>query len=442
MKRYETYKETSSKFIKNIPSHWKKLKVKYLVDRNTYYPVGDGDHGSIKPSMYQTNGIPYIRVQNLSWDGKIDISNAVYISEEIQKANKKSNLFPGDILIAKTGATIGKLGLISEEIKEANTTSSVGKLTVDLKFFNPKYILYCFQSKNFNDQMWLEASQKSAQPGFNIDDLIEFELAIPKRTEQTQIANYLDYKTGLIDAIIAQKETLIKKLKEQRQAIINEAVTKGLNPNVKLKDSGIKWLGDIPEHWELVKLKYLVNHSTAKGDGNSELKIALENIESGTGRLLRNDEKEFEGDLKIFEKDDILFNKLRPYLSKVLIAPEDGECVSELLVFKAREKKVFYKFLFHRLSSEQIISIVDSSTYGAKMPRASIDFILELPIPVPEISEQEAISDFIDKKQRKIDISSNELKLSIEKLKEYRQSIISEAVTGKVDVRDWQAPKS
>ena len=254
---YKKYNITGSNFIKKVPSHWKKLKVKHLVDRDTYYPVGDGDHGSIKPSMYQDEGIPYIRVQNLSWDGTIDISNAVYISEEVQKFNKKSNLFPGDILIAKTGATIGKLGLITNEIKEANTTSSVGKLTVDIKNYNPKYILYCFQSKNFNDQIWLEASQKSAQPGFNIDDLTEFEIASPKLQEQTQIANYLNYKTGLIDAIIEKKEHLIKKLKLQRQAIINEAVTKGLNPNAKMKDSGIVWLGEIPEHWEVIKLKYL-----------------------------------------------------------------------------------------------------------------------------------------------------------------------------------------
>ena len=109
IKSFQSYKNTSSRFIPRIPTHWKKLRVKNLVDNSLYYPVGDGDHGSIKPEMYQEDGVPYIRVQNLSWHGKLNLKKVVYISKEVQIANKKSILKPGDILIAKTGATIGKL---------------------------------------------------------------------------------------------------------------------------------------------------------------------------------------------------------------------------------------------------------------------------------------------------------------------------------------------
>ena len=438
MKRYETYKDSGIIRVEKIPENWKVVNFRYLIDVLTDF-TANGSFGDLAKNVnYLEDG--FSRLIRLT-DLRANFSNkGVYLNEHSHKYLKKSELFGGEILLANVGAYAG-LAWVFENFQNK---ASLGPNMFLLKFketLNEKYAYIALTSYYLHSQL-LDKATSSAQPKLNKEDVKSCKFILPSLTEQTQIIKYLDYKTGLIDTIIAQKEELIKKLKEQRQAIINEAVTKGLNKDVKLKDSGIEWLGEIPEHWEVVKLKYLVNHSTAKGNGNSELKIALENIESGTGRLLRNDEKEFEGDLKIFEKDDILFNKLRPYLSKVLIAPEDGECVSELLVFKARQKKVFYKFLFHRLSSEQIISIVDSSTYGAKMPRASIDFILELPIPVPEIIEQETISDFINKKQRKIDISSNKLKLSIQKLKEYRQSLISEAVTGKIDVRDWQAPKS
>ena len=144
MKKYDSYKDSGIEWIGEIPSHWNIYKVKNLIDKSLYYQVGDGDHGSIKPEMYQEYGIPYIRVQNLSWSGKLILENVVFISEEIQSLNPKSKLLPNDILIAKTGATVGKLGLIPDDIAEANTTSSVGKLTVDKNRFFPKYILYSF----------------------------------------------------------------------------------------------------------------------------------------------------------------------------------------------------------------------------------------------------------------------------------------------------------
>lgn len=219
-------KDSGISWIGKIPKHWINKRVKDLADKNKYYPIGDGDHGSIKPSMYQNYGIPYIRVQNLNWNGEIDTSKIVYISKDIQNKNKKSKLFKDDILIAKTGATVGKLGLISEPIKEANTTSSVGKVTVDRKKYLPKFILYVFMSDYFQKRLKLIASQKSAQPGFNIDDLILFEISTPNSLEeQQQIATFLDEKTETIDAIIANLQAQITTLQELRKTLINDVVT-------------------------------------------------------------------------------------------------------------------------------------------------------------------------------------------------------------------------
>ncbi|GFD76960.1 hypothetical protein KUL113_63800 [Tenacibaculum sp. KUL113] len=426
-KAYETYKDTSSSFIKDIPSHWKKLKVKHLVDRNTYYPVGDGDHGSIKPSMYQQEGIPYIRVQNLSWGGTIDISNAVYISEDVQKANKKSNLFPGDILIAKTGATIGKLGLITDEIKEANTTSSVGKLTVDLKYYNPKYILYCFQSKNFNDQIWLEASQKSAQPGFNIDDLIEFEIASPKIQEQTQIAAYLDYHTQLIDTLIEKIEKSKEVLKEYRLSLVEKVL---INKKVNR-----------------IQLRHVVNSINRPIEYNDEkyfTKIGMYNWNRGLFLYPKTLGQDL-GDSKfqIIKEGDLIISGQFAWEGAVsLVTDNENDCIAShrFHVLNGKNDIILNEYLMAYFTSQEGHFILNDNSNGSagRNRPLNINNLLKEKIPVPNLDIQLEIKKVVKKEQKNIVYSSK----IIQKLKDYRQSLISEAVTGKIDVRDWQHPEN
>jgi len=129
-KRYPAYKDSGIEWLGEIPEHWNTYRIKNIINPYEYYPVGDGDHGSIKSEMYQSEGIPYVRVQNLSWGFDLNYDGLIYISEEVHKANQKSRLVPGDILIAKTGATIGKTAIIPDDIPEANTTSSFAKVPV------------------------------------------------------------------------------------------------------------------------------------------------------------------------------------------------------------------------------------------------------------------------------------------------------------------------
>ena len=116
MKKYSSYKPSGIKWIGDIPKTWEVIRVKHLVDKSKYYQIGDGDHGSIKPEMYVEKGIPYIRVQNLNWDGEIDLNGLVYITNKVHNKNLKSRIVIGDILIAKTGATIGKLGFVKSNV--------------------------------------------------------------------------------------------------------------------------------------------------------------------------------------------------------------------------------------------------------------------------------------------------------------------------------------
>ncbi|HOL22923.1 MAG TPA: restriction endonuclease subunit S, partial [bacterium] len=196
-----------------------------------------------------------------------------------------------------------------------------------------------------------------------------------------------------------------------------------------------------PEHWNLRRIRYLANIRNVKASDSDIDKtyVGLENIESKTGKLLTNgdDEQQFVGETaNIFKKGDVLFGKLRPYLAKCIIADFDGRCTSELLVLKTTSY-ILPKYLHFFMLSPKFIDVVNSSTYGAKMPRASWDFIGNLEIPLPSIKEQEDIVEYLTEFISRIDDLISDINTQIQKLKEYRQSLISEAVTGKIDVRDY-----
>ena len=211
-----------------------------------------------------------------------------------------------------------------------------------------------------------------------------------------------------------------------------------MKPYLAYKDSGIEWLGEIPANWEVKRLKFLVSQIVDKGESNG-FTVALENIESQTGRfIVPENPSELSGDLKRFKSNDVLFNKLRPYLAKVYLPVKDGACVGELLVLRPA-CYILSKFLYFRLLSRDFIEIVNGSTYGAKMPRASWDdFIRNLLIPTPDLNEQERICNFLDGKIDEINSSMTSLEKEIPLYYEYKTSLINEAVTGKIDVREYK----
>jgi restriction endonuclease S subunit len=267
-------------------------------------------------------------------------------------------------------------------------------------------------------------------------DLNTFDVAYPEIDEQKEIVAFLDRETAKIDEMVAKKQKMMELLKEKRQALITNAVTKGLYPKVKMKPSGIDWLGDIPDEWEVKRLNYLISNIVDKAADTSENNfiVALENLESWTGNLLSpKDQKLPEGDLKTFSEGDVLFGKLRPYLAKALLAEQKGLCVGEALVFRTK-KELLNKFLIYRILTKEFINYIDSSTQGAKMPRAEWEFIKTLQIAYPSIENQKRIVDHIERETARIDEMMKKVEMQIEKLQEYRQALITSAVTGKIMV--------
>ena len=408
-KRYERYKDSGVEWIGEIPEHWGVIKLKYV----TKLAYGDS-----------------LPTENREEEGEVDVFGS---NGKVGTHNVANTLSP--VIIVGRKGSYGKVTYSDKKCFAIDTTYYIDNRCTKS---NIKWLYYSLMVLELDKN-----SQDTGVPGLSREYAYNKYVPVPTVNEQVAIANFLDQKTAEIDDLIADKEKLIELLQEKRQAIITEAVTKGLNPNVRMKDSGIEWIGEIPEHWNLRRIRYLANIRNVKASDSDIDKtyVGLENIESKTGKLLTNgdDEQQFVGETaNIFKKGDVLFGKLRPYLAKCIIADFDGRCTSELLVLKTTSY-ILPKYLHFFMLSPKFIDVVNSSTYGAKMPRASWDFIGNLEIPLPSIKEQEDIVEYLTEFISRIDDLISDINTQIQKLEEYRQSLISEAVTGKIDVRDYVA---
>jgi len=264
---------------------------------------------------------------------------------------------------------------------------------------------------------------------------------VPPRPEQDQIVAYLRAQDAHIARYIKAKRDLIALLTEQKLRIIDQAVTRGLDVSAALKPSGVEWLGDVPQHWELRRLKFLARNVTEQTTTKAadEIYLALEHLESWTGiaRALEGD-VEFASTVKRFVPDDVLFGKLRPYLAKVTRANSAGVCVSEFLVLRSLNMYILPAYLEQLLRCKRVIDLINSSTAGAKMPRADWTFIGNVRLPVPAVSEQQAILSFIGRETKDLDATIQRANDEIKLVREYRDRLIADAVTGQVDVRGWK----
>ena len=409
MKAYPSYKEykpSNVDWLGEIPEHWEIRKLKYCFMLKTQKATGAR--------------IP-VALENIeSWTGK-------YLPSESEFEGDGIAFESHDILFGKLRPYLAKVWA-AEFAGEA-----IGDFFVlhPLKHMNSRFAAYYMRTSDFINL--IDGSTfGSKMPRASWDFFSSTPINLPPLSEQQMIADFLDRETAKIDSLIQKRNDLIKLLQEKRSAVISHAVTKGIDPTVRLKPSNVDWLGEIPEHWEIRKLKYCFMLKTQKATG-ARIPVALENIESWTGKYLPS-ESEFEGDGIAFESHDILFGKLRPYLAKVWAAEFAGEAIGDFFVLHPL-KHMNSRFAAYYMRTSDFINLIDGSTFGSKMPRASWDFFSSTPINLPPLSEQQMIADFLDRETAKIDSLIEKEKQIIEKMKEYRTALISAAVTGKIDVR-------
>lgn len=311
---------------------------------------------------------------------------------------------------------------------------SVINIVLYSKYMVPSFVNYLLKNYGFAEEFYRWGTGIVDDLwSTNFNRMKKILIPIPSREEQQKIAQFLDEKVFQIDSLIQKTRQSIEELKAYRQALITETVTKGLDPKVEMKNSKIDWFGQFPKHWKEVKLKYLVELRNEKSVyKKGEIYIGLENIEGFSGKInsVNNDYEESMTD--VFKKGDVLFNKLRPYLTKAFVAEFDGFCSGELLVFKKFLGE--RRFLLYYLLSKKFIEYVTSSTYGTKMPRANWDFIKELPIFLPDIMEQKQIVEYLDEKINHLEKLINMKEELIREMELYKKSFIYEYVTGKKEV--------
>ena len=421
--RYPEYKDSGVPWLGEIPSHWQSKRLKFLgeiVLGLTYSPEDI--------TTDTENSTLILRSSNVQ-NGKLAFDDNVFVTKNIPK---KMITTENDILICSRNgsrALIGKCALIEGQA----LNQAFGAFMTVYRSPYRKFIYYMLNSEIFKSQLGTFLTSTINQLTTQV--LGNFEISLPPDDEQKAINSFLDRELGKIDALIDKQQLLLDKLAEQRSAVITQAVTKGLNPNAEMKDSGVAWLGDVPSHWQNKRLKFSIGNISEKVDAQtSDLRyFGLENIQSFTGKIISDVELTSEGVGNAFQKGDVLFGKLRPYLAKVYLAEENGLSSTEALVFRAN-KEILPQFLKYYCLSPDFISAVNGTTFGSKMPRASWEDISSFRIVYPPVDEQIQIVEFIDQETQKIDQMTETVNRTIERLKEYRSTLITQAVTGKIKV--------
>ena len=423
MKKYESYKDSGIEWIGEIPSHWEVRKLKFVVK----YILGGGTPNSLNSKYWSDK----LNENSYLWVSIADITNSEYIQDTkkyITKEglkNSSAKIVPPYSILYSIYASLGKVAYSN---KELTTNQAILSIILKSEYYY-KFIFYYLKTLT---QIAIHLSNSTTQDNISLEILKNLYILTPPLPEQKQIASFLDEKVDKIEKAISKKEKLIKLLKEQKQIIINEAVTKGIDKNVEYKDSGVEWIGKIPKHWEVRKLKFLLRLCNDKVEIKNHKVIALENLNSWNGKFIETNSK-YQGEGVLFKENDILFGKLRPYLAKVYHCEEKGVAFGDLLVYRPI-KEIYSKYSFYYMISSDFIKIVDSSTYGTKMPRASVDFINNLEFVFPPLPEQQKIVSYIEEKISKIDNLIQLQQKQIEKLKEYKTILIDEVVTGKIKV--------
>lgn len=433
MSRYEKYKPSGIDWIGLIPQHWEVKRLKNIVHNDIGGLWGD------EPAEDE-NDIIVLRVADFDRISSRILANPEYTYRNIRPSQLEGRLLnKGDLLLEKSGGgeqqPVGKAVLFDKDFR-AVTSNFINKIAT-IPTVDNHFALYLFDALYYNNINVRNINQTTGIQNLNNTGFFSEKISLPPFKEQRAIADYLDSQTQKLDKLIANKKAQVEKLKELRQIEINNAVTKGLNPYVEMKATGIEWLGDIPKHWELKRIKNIAKQISEK---TQELKeddfiVALENIEGGTGKYI-DTASEYESNGIKFESGHILYNKLRPYLNKVFLSEQKGVCVGDIIVIECG-LKISPEFLQYRMLSDAFNSKVMSSVFGAKMPRTSWEFIGTLKIGLPQLEEQIEIVKTLRERTTKMNNLIVQIENQVEKLMELRKIKIYEAVTGKIKVNEY-----
>jgi type I restriction enzyme, S subunit len=444
MKSYPSYKNSGVEWIGEIPREWGLNKV----SRNTYVKGRIGWKG-LKSDDFLDEG-PFLITGTDFKDGKINWNKTYHVSEERYEEDPFIIVQEGDVLITKDG-TIGKIVFVDKLLGPTTLNSGIFVTRPLKKEYYSLYFYWLLNSSVFKTFVDYRSHGSTIQHLYqNVFE--DFKFPIPLLPEQQQISNYLDQKTKQIDDLIKKTQQKIELLKEKRTSLINHCVTKGIDLNVEMKDSGVEWIGKIPKDWVISKIKYLsemiskgTTPSTIDKEVFDEGKIRFIKCENISNDRISDTPKFFidEETNKILKRsqlrsNDILFVIAGATTGKSVILdskfiPANTNQAVCFIRLKEKENPVFVNYWF---KSDLIKNKIFEDIVQSAQPNLSMEDLGNFSIPYPNHVEQKQIVFHLDKETQKIDTLIEKENKRTDLLKEYRQSLISEVVTGKIDVRN------
>jgi type I restriction enzyme S subunit len=441
---YGEYRTSGISWLERVPSHWDVTKFKRYCD------IQLGKMLQPQPGSPADIQVPYLRAMHVQWErvDTCDLPEMWASEKEIEKFGVKS----GDLLVCE-GGEVGRTAILKAIDGRCIIQNALHRIRGNEKTF-PPYVNYLM--RHIADARWFEIlCNKATIAHLTGEKLGELGLPLPIPEEQQAIARFLDFKTAQIDALIAKKKELLDKLTEKRTALISHAVTKGLNPSVSMKDSGVPWLGKIPAHWDAKRLKFVVSTFGGGTPNTGKPEYWNGGIPWVSPKDMKSDFIEATEDYltelgvaesatKIVPVDSVLIVVRSGILRHTIPVARNTVEVSlnqdmKALVANERLRPGFIHWFISGLQ-EGLLPIW--SKQGCTVESIEMDYMSNTVIPLPPVEEQDAILKKIQEITARLDAQAEKVTIIISSLLEYRSSLITHAVTGKIDVRGFEFPDS
>lgn len=435
-KPYPAYKDSGVEWLGKVPEHWIVSPFKWQIERNDGGVWGTDPDGSDDTIV--------LRSTEQTVDGRWRMDDPAPRKLSAAEINA-ALLAEGDLVVTKSSGSalhIGKTTIVTPEIAAMGCCYSNFMQRIRTRpSFKPTLAWYVMNNDISRLQFDLLSNSTTGLANLNGTMIGQMLLAIPPVSEQSAIATFLDRETAKLDTLIARQEKLIELLQEMRQALISHAVTKGLNPDAPMKDSGVEWLGEVPEHWDVTRIGRLFEiQKRIVGElGHDVLSITQRGIqvkdtESNDGQLSMDYSK-----YQNVEVGDFAMNHMDLITGFIDVAKFPGVTSPDYRVFRLRASSEadsrYFLAVFQDAYRRKLFFPFGQGSSQLGRWRLPTDAFKEYPIPVPPKSEQSDIANFIDQENAKIDDLLEKSRRSIELMREHRTALISAAVTGKIDVR-------
>lgn len=442
---YSKHRDSGIDWLDQIPKHWKTSRLRFACKINP--PKSELSHISVETQ------VSFLPMENIGEDGTLSLDEI----RTIEQVSQGYTYFrDGDVILAKiTPCFENGKGALCEHL-----INGIGFGTTELHVLRardqllPSFLAYMVKSNSLRTLGKASMYGSAGQQRVSEDFISNFRIALPPLVEQHVIASFLDRETAKIDELITKKEQLIHLLLEKRAALISRAVTKGLNPDASMKDSGVEWLEEIPEHWEVRRLKFVTSFITSGSRGWAQYYsdegaafLRIGNLSRTTidldmeGIQYVSPPRGTEGERTRVRPNDILIS-ITAYIGSVAVAPKDiGEAYvnQHIALTRPLENGVNPRWLGYCLYSGVGQDQFRVQLNGGTKDGLGLEDVANLVILLPPLHEQDAIVAYLDNAATKIDALISRIRDGIKKLQEYRTALISAAVTGKIDVREEQA---